>query len=373
MEFINNLFGIPLGYVMWPIYQLVRNYGVAIILFTLVTKVLLFPLAVKQQKSMASTQAIQPKLQALQKKYANNKEKLQEEQMKLYSEEGVNPMGSCLPLLIQMPILFGIIDVVYRPMTHIMHFSDEVITKASDIAKTVFEAAGELPKYFSGYQEQIYIMQAYAQNPEKFSSIPNFADKVGDFSMTMFGGAIDLGATPTWTWPILLIPILAGLSQMVMSVYSQWYQKKNNPAMQSMGAMNAIMYVMPVVSVMMAFSLPAGAGFYWIMQSLFSLAQSILLNKIYTPEKVALLLQNESAKKKKKGPSYMQKVMQQQQEAMKAANGGKVPTNATVVSEASEEPEVKLSKTAQKDMSSKVIAEARRRYAEKYGDDTSED
>ena len=371
MEFINNLFGYPLGYIMWAIFKLVPNYGVAIVLFTLVTKVLLFPLSLKQQKSMASTTAMQPKLAALQKKYGNNKQKMQEEQMKLYSEEGVNPMGSCLPLLIQMPILLGIIYVVYRPMTHIMHFSKEVIAEASQIAQSILTSAGgELPKSFSGFQEQLYIMQAYSKDPSKFEVISGFADKVGNFSMTMFGGAIDLGTAPTWTWPTFLIPIFAGVSQLLLTVYSQRHQKKINPNAPSMGAMNSVMYVMPVVSIMMAFSLPAGAGFYWIMQSLFSFGQTVVLNRIYTPERMALIAEQEKKKKKKKGPSYMQRVMEQQQ-TMQGANGGaKIP--AKLAEDASEEAP-KLSKSAQKDMSSKVISEARRRYAEKYGDELDED
>lgn len=392
MNAIYHILGFPLGYIMWAIYRLVNNYGVAILLFTLVTKLLLYPVSVHQQKSTAKMASFQPKLQALQKKYANNKEKMQEEQMKLYSEEGVNPMGSCLPLLIQMPILFGIIDVVYRPLTHIMHLSTSTISSASAIAKKVFIAVSKNPNatevarhtaenalktFDKSLQQQLFIMQAYELDKSKFDSVPAFVSHASNFDMYMFGHAINLGANPTWGWNLMvLIPILAGLSQLLVTVYMQWYQKKTNPAMQSMAAMNSVMYMMPVVSVMFAFGFPAGVGFYWIAQSIFSFGQSVLLNKIYTPERVAELNKISDAKKKKnrkkKGPSYMQRVMEQQK-AMQ--NGETVPVPQriqTTVTYDENGEEIKLSKTAQKELNSKLIAEARRRHAEKYGDSYDE-
>ncbi|MCX7658149.1 MAG: YidC/Oxa1 family membrane protein insertase, partial [Oscillospiraceae bacterium] len=149
----------------------------------------------------------------------------------------------------------------------------------------------------------------------------------------------------------------------------QWYQKKTNPsAAQTMGAMNAMLYIMPVFSVWMAFALPAGAGFYWIMQSVFSFAQSIVLNKIYTPEKMQEIVKKEQEKKKRKGPTYMQKVLEQQKAMLEQQQGNRPQRQVKV----DDDGEIKLSKSAQKDMTSKIIAEARKRYAEKYGDDIDE-
>lgn len=362
---------------MWALYSVIKNYGVAIVLFTFITKALLFPLSIKQQKGTALMASFQPKLAAIQKKYPNNKEKLQEEQMKLYAEEGVNPMGSCLPMIIQFPVLFGIIDVVYRPMTHIMHFSKELIAQASEVALKVIpiaQANGELVKvnltnFDKAYQQQLFIMQAYNYDPAAFSGIGgNFIEQVSTFNMNLFG-VIDLGANPTMGFPMILIPILAGVSQLALTVYMQWYQKKTNPAMKSMGAMNLLMYLMPLMSVWFAFSLPAGVGFYWIIQSICSFIQTIVLNKIYTPEKVAEMNAHDQKKKKKKGPSYMQRAMEQQK-AMEAQKSGKpIPTTASSKAKGEDTEEIKLSKSAMKDVSSRVISEARKRYAEKYGDD----
>ena len=106
-----------LGTIMRLIYNLVNNFGVAIILFTILVRVCLLPLVIKQQKSMAHMQKMQPKLQELQKKYQYDKDKLNEETMKLYQQHKFNPMSSCLPLFIQMPILIAIYGVIQNPIT----------------------------------------------------------------------------------------------------------------------------------------------------------------------------------------------------------------------------------------------------------------
>ncbi len=98
---------IPIGYLLGWIYYLIPNYGWALIVFTLVVKLLLLPLGLKQQKSMTKIQAIQPKLTALQEKYKNDQQRLSQETMKLYKDYGISPMGGCLPMLIQLPILFA--------------------------------------------------------------------------------------------------------------------------------------------------------------------------------------------------------------------------------------------------------------------------
>lgn len=107
MNFIYELFGTPLGWIMWLLYAVIKNYGICLILFTVLIKAALFPLSIKQQKSSAKMAVFTPKMTEIQKKYANNKQKQQEEMMKFYEEHGYNPMSGCLPLFIQFPILFG--------------------------------------------------------------------------------------------------------------------------------------------------------------------------------------------------------------------------------------------------------------------------
>ena len=116
MSYIYKLFGA----ILEAIYSVIPNFGWAIIIFTVLVRILLLPLMVKQQKSMVNMQKIQPELTKIQKKYANDKEKLNEETMKLYQQNNVNPMGGCLPLIIQMPILIAVYRIIQQPVTYLL-------------------------------------------------------------------------------------------------------------------------------------------------------------------------------------------------------------------------------------------------------------
>ncbi|GHV48588.1 hypothetical protein FACS189499_08300 [Clostridia bacterium] len=121
---------------MWALYKLVNNFGWAVIIFTLIIKAVTFPLTLKQQKNMAVSQIYTPRVQEIQTKYRDNKQKQQEEMMKLQSE-GYNPVGGCGPMIVIMLILFGMIDVVYKPMTHFEHFEKPDIVAIKEIALEV--------------------------------------------------------------------------------------------------------------------------------------------------------------------------------------------------------------------------------------------
>ena len=111
---IFNFFGSILGYLLWFLYSIFRNYGIAIVLFTLILKAVMFPMSVKQQRSMASQAKLADKQKELQKRYANNQQKYNDELMKLYEKEGVNPGSGCLTTLIPFPIMLGIIHKKVR-------------------------------------------------------------------------------------------------------------------------------------------------------------------------------------------------------------------------------------------------------------------
>lgn len=389
MNLITKLIGVPLGLIMWLMYQITHNYALAIVLFTLVTKILLFPLSVKQQKSSAAMSAFTPKLEQLKKQYANNQQKLQEEQMKLYAEEGINPMASCLPLFIQFPLLFGIFDVVYRPISHIIRASQETINGAAEICRQIFkDTTGNIPAYFN-QRPEIYIVKEIQNDPAAFSGLgdPEFVDAVSNFNNKLFG-LVDLGDIPTlkpevWNAAaviLLIIPVLSGLIQLFMTIYSQIRSKKMNPDAPNMAGMNMMLYIMPLFSVYIAFKYPAGIGFYWTISSLFSCIQSMILYNIYTPEYVAELVEKDKQKRKKKSRPDLMARYQQLLEEQAAQNGGGKSSNSSSVaaaklSEDSEEgsSEVKLSKAKQKEYERMLIREARRRQAEKYGEEFIDD
>lgn len=389
---MSKIIGYPLGLIMWLAYQVVQNYAWSIVIFTLITKILLFPLSVKQQKSQAIMTAFQPKLEKLKKQYGSNQQKIQEEQMKLYQEEGINPMASCLPLLIQLPILYGIFDVVYRPITHILRVGSDVLNKAIEItAGTHF---GEVQSF--NQRPEIYVLKAVQEFPQLFSDMPDFYEKASSFKNTLFG-FIDLGAIPTFkpaVWDksaigLVCIAIASGLIQLIMTIYTQRRTKKMNPAATSnpaMGGMNAMLYGMPIFSIWIACSYPAGVGFYWAMSALFSFIQSIVLYKIYTPEYVAQIVEKDKLKRKKKNNNRTgimqryQELLEQQQATESAVKNNR--TNPALASaklsddddedDSSDDnvsSDVKLSKSQQKEYERLIIAEARRKQAEKYGEE----
>ena len=394
---MSEIIGVPLGYIMWLMYQITHNYAWAIILFTLITKIILFPLSVKQQKSSAAMAAFQPKLEKLKKQYANNQQKLQEEQMKLYSEEGINPMASCLPLFIQFPILYGIFDVVYRPLTHILHAGKDAINAAAEITRNIFTAnGGAVPDYFE-HRPEIYIVKEVQKDPSAFSSMaeqfPDFAEKVVNFNNKLFG-IVDLGDIPTLhpeSWKaaaviLLMIPIMSGVIQLAMTIYMQIRNKKMNPDAPNMGGMNIMLYVMPLFSIWIAFKYPAGIGFYWTMSSLFSFVQSIVLYDIYTPEYVASLVEKDKKKRKKKNrPNMMERYQKIMEDKMASQNGqsgqsgssglksGAVSAKVSDDDEEDGSSEIKISRAKQKEYEKMIIREARRRQAEKYGEEFIED
>ena len=384
MGFISELIGIPLGLIMRLIYSLCKNYAVSLLIFTVVMRLIVFPLSVKQQKSTAAMSALNPKIEKLKKQYANNPTKLQEEQMRLYSEENINPMASCLPAIIQLIFLYGVFDVVYRPITHILGINKSGIEALKTAAAPLFEGNN----YFK-QRPETYIIQAVNDNPEIFNGVEGVTaemiNKISEFDNKIFG-LVDLGAIPKsvfsegTVWDasavgLLLIPIVSGLIQLIMSLYNSSKQKKLNPeAAAQMSSMNMMFYMLPIMSVWMAYSFPAGIGYYWICSSLVAFVQSIVINKVYTPEYVAKLVEKDKLKNKnKKRSAFMEKYNEMLKEQLEQQNGGSKSKISSSPVSADTGEEIKMSKAQMKEYERKIIAEARRRQAEKYGDEYTED
>lgn len=362
MNAIYDIVGIPFGYLMMLIYKVFKNYAVSIIVFTVVTKLLLLPVNYKTQKNAARMQLLAPKLEKLRKSYSNNPQRLQQEQQKLYIEEGINPMGSCLPAFIQMFLLFGILDVVYKPITHILRMSKGVRSNAAEIAGTKL----------SNLRCELKVMDKLKDDPSLFANLKDdFVKKVSDFSdnFTIFGA--NLGKTPSvhvdWSRResviLFFIPILAGLAQLISSVYSQIHQKKTNPNMQGGGCLIFMMYFMPLLSVWFAFQVPAGIGFYWIWSALLSFIITFLLNQYFTPERAAVINEKEKekariyAEKHPEKKTFMQRMMEQQELVNQQQNSAKNRKNGD-----------KLSRSELNKVNRDKLKEARKRMAEKYGD-----
>lgn len=282
MTDIFNFFGSIFGYVLWAAFQLVNNFGIAIILFTLVFKVLLFPSSVKQQKSMAANAKIQLKQRELQKKYANNRQKYNEEIQKLYEKENVKPFGGCLSSLLPMFIMLGIYYSVISPITNVLHIAADKVTSLSNY---IYSIPGITPGANAHY-DQISILGVFnkVSSDEKVISIlGDDFDKLSSFSDGFNFLGIDLLGTPKVDGGILyIIPILC----LVTSVGSQIFMMymKGSPMSSQQGCMKFMFIALPLMTAYFALIAPAAVGFYWICSNIFGFVQTIIMNKFFSPE-----------------------------------------------------------------------------------------
>lgn len=354
MNFIYTVIGYPLGWIMWACYQLLRNYGLALILFTLITKLVMLPMGIKQQKSQVKMAMFKPKMDAITKKYATNKQKQQEEMSALYEKEGYNPMSGCLPLLIQFPILFGLIDVIYKPLYHILRIPGDVVEKAVKIGTDVITANGTLGNFVqmnTGLRQENIIMKGLELSPEAFASLgQDFMTKVTSFDQNFLG--LNLAQVPTIAInALILIPLISGITSFLLSRVTMKMTAATTGDNGAMNGMNkGMMLMMPVMSVVIAFQVPAGVGLYWILTNVFSMLQSMYLNKKYNP---AELLEKAKAEEEER---------KERERAERAEMKKKI--------ESGEYKDAEREKAmSQKEQNRKKLAEARRRMAEKYGEE----
>ncbi|MBQ8732596.1 MAG: membrane protein insertase YidC [Oscillospiraceae bacterium] len=361
----SNLIGWPLGWIIWAFYILVNDYGFALIIFTILAKALMLPISIKQQKSMAKQLLFKPKLDALQKKYANNKEKYQEEMMKLQQEEGYNPMSGCLPMLVTLPIIYGLINVVYNPLKHVLRIGEDffgagvgdatTIPALEEIAKKVLET--DTLRY-----NQLEILKAFKIDPSAFAGIDAAVlERLEGFNLDFFG--LDLGATPsiwpldTITFPLILIPILSLVSAFAVSFISQKLNGTTSEGQQGMGMMKGMLYIMPLFSAWFSTIVPAGVGFYWICSNVFSIVQTVILNRFYNPKKMAAKMEEERKLAKKNSKKVVIQVEAEPED--EDANLSKEERNRRIVEK----------QITQKELNRRRLAEARKRDAEKYGEE----
>lgn len=301
---IFGFLGYILGYALWAAFYVFQNFGLAIIVFTILVKLLVFPFSVKQQKSMAGQARLAKKQKELREKYANNRELLQEEMNKLYEKEGVKPMGGCLTMIIPMLVLFGVFYAVAYPLTNTLHINGDAVNSAvSYMSKIPGFVANSNPTY-----QQIALIKIFPNivNTDTIQSLFTAADidKIHMFSngFGLFG--LDLLEVPAdhgfWSW-YLLFPALC----LVSNIGSQFIMTKVNSANmgQQQGCMKFAMYLLPLFSAYITYSVPSALGFYWIISAVISLIQSIVLAKVYSPVKMiansearhaALLFENEA-------------------------------------------------------------------------------
>lgn len=279
---MGDLFGIvivrPFGIALMFIYQLVQSYGLAVILFAVMTTLLLLPLGYHSKKGMRKMTAVQGKMQELQKKYANNKAKLNEEVMKLYEKENISPMGGCLPTFIQLPIMMGLYYAVQKPLTFMMGISDESITKLGELVGiNVAEVAASSVTYQLDIAQALnQFLDGAGQFTQQVTSISSdIAQYLIPVNFSFLG--LDLSMKPEFTNPSILwiIPILSGLTAFLSSWLSQ---KMQGTTIQ--GTMKTMLYTMPLMSVYFGFIFPASIGIYWVARNVLMILQEFTLTKV---------------------------------------------------------------------------------------------
>ncbi len=239
---MTRLLAVPLGYVLNAIYSFVGNYGISIIMMTLIVRLIILPLYIAQLRSSLRIQEFQPKIKEIQTKYANDREMMGIKLQELYQSEKINPAMGCLPLLIQMPIIWGLFGLLRNPMDYILN---------EDMVLAVHES---------------------------------------------FLWTGDLSQPDLW-----IFPILAGVSTFVSMKLTQVMTNMNNDMSgnPTTGSMKAMQYITPIMIVWMGRSLPAGLCLYWVIGSAFQIVQTKIMQIIR--KKKAAENSKKSAKSGKKG------------------------------------------------------------------------
>lgn len=279
-----DIIAIPLGHFLKFIYDTIafHNYGLAIIIFTVVIKLVLLPLTVKQYKSTAKMQQIQPQLQELQKRYKSDKEKLNQETLKLYQENKVNPAGGCLPLLIQMPILIVLYWIIVEPLKFMLNKTPAQIDKLSSLVPNIASM---------GFRKEISILNYFSEHTDKLANTGGLLKSSELINMNFLG--LHLGQIPTYNpqvlfgkdiavyLPLLVIPIVAVITTYISAKLSmpRRIQNSGNDNSTQNSMQNSMLYIGPVMTLIFSFSLPAGVGLYWTIGYVIQIFQQLYINK----------------------------------------------------------------------------------------------
>ena len=278
IRLINTLFGIPLGGIMYVCYRLVGNYGLSIILFTIITKVIMFPLSLVSQKNSIIMVRIRPQLDEIRQRYAGNSTELASKQKELYRRERYSAWKGIVPLLVQIPIILGLIHVIYHPLQHLLMLDSSVI--ASLLERTA--ALSGTTTAGLGTSAELTVLEAVQTNLSHFSGMVG-VNEILAMDLRFLGQS--MAEVPTISSITVLYPILSGISALVLALY----QNKHNVLQRTQGAVSrwVTTIILVAFSAFFAAILPCGVGLYWIVGNLLSIPVLKLCNMIYDPGEYA--------------------------------------------------------------------------------------
>ncbi len=297
MGFIFDFLGSIFGYILWFFFDAVSNYGLAILIFTLIVNIIMFPVMLKSRKSMAASAKLSSKQMELKKKFGNDQKKYNEELAKLYEKEGVNPMKGCLTSFLPLIILSGVIGAINRPLKNTLHIPQEKIASSVEMISKV---PGIGSSVSSNYQE-LEIVRMYPQikehltmfNEEELADIEEYSSGFDFCGMNLLDRPNQSGFKST----LWIIPLLCFLGQSV-SMFIAQKLNGTQPEMQGQGCMKIMPYGLALFTAYIAYTTPGAVGLYWVIGSMIGIIQNLIFSKYYNAhtlnakaeaERVALL------------------------------------------------------------------------------------
>ena len=327
ISFFANIF----GYVLNFLYELVGNYGVAIILFSILVKIIMLPISIKQQKTMKASQKINNEMKQIQFKYKNDPEKLNQEVMSLYKRENMSPFSGCFSAIVQLVLLFSVFFLVRSPLTYMKKVDKNIIEKL----QVVVEQEGNTSNYkeiaIINYINRLKNGESVSgnnieeskednesvtdnqdnnetqedQKDEEKSDDYNVQEYIDEAYVNMNFLGLDLSKVPTeglTDWKVLVIPVLYVISSFVsirLSTKMQNQNKKEEKAVEkeenkderkdeydAMQDMNKTMsWFMPVMSISIAYIAPLGLALYWLVNNILMIVERLILNKFIKDDK----------------------------------------------------------------------------------------
>ena len=292
---IGYIICIPFAWLVRLFYNLTSSYGMAIILFTVAIKLIMLPFQMKSKKSMLRMNRMSGRMQEIQKKYANNQQKMGEELQKLYAEEGVNPMSGCLWSFLPLPILMALNSILRQPITHFMMLGADVVQKMVDAVtaagmdmSAIVQMRDGAAIVENGFTKLLPTGQINLVNTIA-SQMPELGDTIDGWINVNYNFiGLDMAATPwsaitdgfQFNWAcigLVLIPIIAGGAQFLFTKISMRSQPQN----AATASTNRMLMMMPLFSVYIAFTMPSALGLYWIAQSGVTAVQEFFMTKFF--------------------------------------------------------------------------------------------
>lgn len=273
--YIANIF----GYILNFIYNLVQNYGLAIIIFTILLKVCMLPISISQQKTIKKSAKLQVKVKEIQEKFSNDQVRQSQEMMELYKRENMNPFSGCLSSIVQLLIIISIFYLVSRPLTYMVHFDQDTL---NEYIQEINENSQERVNY-----QEIAVIRENAKEDERVA-----------LNMNFFG--LDLSSIPSQNysdWKVFIIPVLYVLTSFISmkittSMQNNQIQGKENKEKtqeeETMAEMNKTMtYLMPIMAVSISLIAPLGLALYWLVSNLLMIGERIIIKKVVKDEEEA--------------------------------------------------------------------------------------